>query len=119
MQLGHATVEEVSRKEEIGDKALAGIGDRWMSREVKWAEVKGWKILGLDESALKQGPRDFVVLVTARSAAGEVKVLAVLPDRKKETVQAFLARMPTPVQRALRTVCTDRSEGFLTAVKEG
>jgi transposase len=118
VQLVHATVEDVSLKEEIGYKAREGLVDRWISREVKWAEVKGMKILGLDESALKKGQRDFVVIVTARSAAGEVKVLAVLPDRKKETVQAFLARMPQRVKRAIRTVCTDLYEGFLTAVKE-
>jgi transposase len=118
VQLVHATVEDVSLKEEIGYKALEGIVDRWISREVNWAEVKGMKILGLDESALKKGHRDFVVIVTARSAAGEVKVLAVLPDRKQETVQAFLASMPQRVKRAIRTVCTDLYEGFLTAVKE-
>ena len=118
LQLVHATVEAVSLKEELGYKALEGIVDRWISREVNWAEVQGRKILGLDEIALKKGQRDFVVIVTARSAAGEVKVLAVLPDRKKETVKAFLARMPKPVQRAIRTVCTDLYEGFINAVKE-
>jgi transposase len=45
-------------------------------------------------------------------------VLAVLPDRKKETVKAFLASMPTRVKQAIRTVCTDLYEGFLNAVKE-
>lgn len=118
LQLVHATVEDVSLKEELGYKALEGIVDRWISREVNWAEVKGRKILGLDEIALKKGHRDFVVIVTARSAAGEVKVLAVLPDRQKATVKAFLARMPQPVQRAIRTVCTDLYEGFINAVKE-
>jgi transposase len=118
LQLVHATVEDVSLKEELGYKALEGIVDRWISREVKWAEVRGMKILGLDEIALKKGHRDFVVIVTARAAAGEVKVLAVLPDRKKETVKAFLASMPKRVQRAIRTVCTDLYEGFINAVKE-
>jgi transposase len=118
LQLVHATVEDVSLKEELGYKALEGIVDRWISREVNWAEVQGRKILGLDEIALKKGHRDFVVIVTARSAAGEVKVLAVLPDRKKETVKAFLASMPTRVKQAIRTVCTDLYEGFINAVKE-
>jgi transposase len=118
LQLVHATVEDVSIKEEIGYKALEGSVDRWISREVNWAELKGMTILGLDEIALKKGHRDFVVIVTARSAVGEVKVLAVLPDRKKETVKAFLASMPKQVKRAIRTVCTDLYEGFITAVKE-
>jgi transposase len=118
VQLVQATVEDVSLKEELGYKALEGIVDRWISREVNWAEVQGLKILGLDEIALRKGHRDFVVIVTARSAAGEVKVLAVLPDRKKETVKEFLVSMPKRVKRAIRTVCTDLYEGFIAAVKE-
>jgi transposase len=118
VQLVHATVADVSLKEEIGYKALEGLVDRWISREVNGAEVKGMKILGLDEIALKKGHRDFVVIVTARSATEEVKVLAVLPDRKKETVRQFLESMPKRVKRAIRTVCTDLYEGFITAVKE-
>jgi len=117
LQLVHATVEDVSLKEAIGYKALEGIVERWISREVKWTEVQGMEILGLDEIALKKGHRDFVVIVTARSAEGEVKVLAVLPDRRKETVKAFLARMPKEVQQAIHTVCTDLYEGFINAVK--
>ena len=118
LQLVHATVEDVSLKEELGYKALEGIVDRWISREVNWAEVKGLKILGLDEIALKKGHRDFVTIVTARSAKGAVRILAVLPDRKKETVKAFLASMPKGVKQAIRTVCTDLYEGFINAVKE-
>jgi transposase len=118
LQLVHATVGDVSIKEEIGYKALEGIVDRWIKAEVNWAEVKGMKILGLDEIALKKGHGDFVVIVTARSAQGEVKVLAVLPDRKKETVKQFLQAMPKGVKRAISTVCTDLYEGFINAVKE-
>jgi len=118
LQLVHATVEDVSIKEEIGYKALEGLVDRWSSREVNWVEVKGMKILGLAESARKKGHRDVVTIGTARAAKGAVRILAVLPDRKKETVKAFLARMPKGVQQAIRTVCTDLYEGFINAVKE-
>jgi len=48
VQLVHATVEDVSLKEELGYKALEGIVDRWISREVNWAKVQGMKILGFD-----------------------------------------------------------------------
>ena len=118
LQLVHATIEDISLKEGLGAKAIEGIVDRWISREVQWREGKRVKILGRDEIALKKGHRDFVVIVTGKSASGEVKVLAVLPDRKKQTVKQFLERMPRRVKRAIRTVCTDMSEGFITAVKE-
>jgi transposase len=118
LQLVHATIEDVSIKEEIGYKAIEGVVDRWISTAVQWAEVKGVKVLGLDEVALKKGHRDFVVIVTARLASGEVKVLGVLPDRKKQTVRLFLEAMPKRVKRAIRTVCTDLYEGFIHAVQE-
>jgi transposase len=118
LQLVHATIEDVRIKEDIGYKAVEARVDRWIRREVKWAEVTRVKVLGLDEIALTKGQRDFVVIVTAKSASGEVRVLAGLPDRKKQTVRQFLAAMPKRVKRTIRTVCTDMYEGFITAVKE-
>ena len=118
LQLVHATIEDVSIKEGLGAKAIEGIVERWISRGVQWSEVKGVKILGLDEIALKKGHRDFVAIVTGKSTSGEVKILAVLPDRKKQTVKQFLERMPCRVKRAIRTVCTDMYEGFILAVKD-
>ena len=118
VQLVHATIEDVSIKEALGAKAVEGIVDRWISREVTWAEVKGVKVLGIDEIALKKGHRDFVVIVTAQVASGEVKVLAVLPDRQKQTVRRFLEGLPKRVKRSIRTVCTDLYAGFIYAVKE-
>jgi transposase len=118
LQLVHATIEDVSIKEGLGAKAIDGIVERWISREVQWEEVKRVKILGLDEIALRKGHRDFGVIVTGKSASDEVKVLAVLPDRKKQTGKQFLETMPRRVKRAIRTVCTDLYEGFILAVKE-
>jgi transposase len=118
LQLVHATIEDVSIKEGLGAKAIEGLVERWISREVRWGEVKRVKILGLDEIALKKGHRDFVVIVTGKATSDEVKVLAVLPDRKKQTVKKFLETMPRRVKRAIRTVCTDMYEGFILAVQE-
>ncbi len=118
LQLVHATIEDVGIKEALGVKAIEGIVERWISREVQWGEMKGVKSLGLDEIALKKGHRDFVVMVTGKAMSGEVKILAVLPDRKKQTVKQFLEKMPRRVKRAIRTVCTDMYEGFILAVKE-
>lgn len=112
-------MEDGSLKAESGDTALEGLGDRWLSREVNWVEVKGMQILGLAESARKQGQRDVVTIGTARAAKGAGRIRAVLPDRTKEPVQAFLARLPKGVQPAIRTGCTDLAEGFSHAVKEG
>ena len=70
------------------------------------------------QEPLKKGQRDFVVMVTGKATSGAVKILAVVPDRKKQTVRKFLEAMPRRVKRAIRTVCTDMYEGFIQAVKE-
>jgi transposase len=113
-----ATVEEVSLKEELGSNALEGLVARGINREVNWAAVQGMTSWGLDEIALKKGHREFGVSVTARAAAGAVRVLAVGPERKKGPAKAFLARMPQRRKQASRPVCTDLYAGFLPAVKE-
>jgi transposase len=117
-ELVNATIEDVSLKEEIGYKAVEALLDRWISRGVNWEEFRDVKILGLDEIALKKGRRDFVVIVTARSVQAGVSVVAVLPDRKKQTVRQFLEAIPKRVKRRIRTVCTDLYEGFRQAVPE-
>jgi transposase len=75
-------------------------------------------VLGIDEIALKRGHKDYVVLVTVPLAIKGVKVLAVLVDRKKETVTNFFASIPSRLQRTIKSVCTDMYQGFVNAVQE-
>jgi transposase len=58
-----------------------------------------------------------VVLVRLRTADGAVHLVAVLADRKKETVRRFLESLPKRIKRSLKTVCTDLYEGSVEAVK--
>jgi len=118
LKLVNSTVEDVAIKEDIGYKALEAILDRWINGQVNWDEIKRVKILGLDEIALKKGHRDFVVIVTLRTSHGEVYPVAVLADRKKETVRRYLEGLPKRVKRSIKSVCTDLYEGFINAVKE-
>jgi transposase len=117
LQLVNSTLEDVALKEEIGVKAIEGIIDRHLRCQVNWKEIRRAKILGLDEIALKKGHDDFVVLVRLRTADGAVHLVAVLADRKKETVRRFLESLPKRIKRSLKTVCTDLYEGSVEAVK--
>jgi transposase len=45
-------------------------------------------------------------------------LLGVLPDRKKETVVAFLRSIPIELRASIERVCTDMYEGYTNAVKE-
>ena len=75
-------------------------------------------MLGIDEIALTRGRRNYVAVITAQTATGRVLVLAVLPDRVKATVAAWLQAIPETHRQHIQTVCTDMWEGSVTAVQE-
>jgi len=112
-----STSADSSRKAQVGYEAVVGSLDRYISREVNGDEYRSIEGLGLDEIALRKGPRDFVVIATARSQEGRVSVRAVVEDRKKETGKQFLRGIPARVQKRSEPVCTARYDGFSTAVE--
>ena len=113
----NSTVSDVSRKLNLTESKITGILDRWMETSVDWGQYISIPVIGIDEIALKRGHRDFVAIVTARTEEG-VRVLAVLSDRKRETVLAFLSHIPSDLKQTIEAVCTDMYLGYVTAVKE-
>jgi transposase len=117
-QLINSTVSDVARKQQVSYDAVLGAINRGVARAVNWSDFSALQVIGMDEIALRKGHRDFVVLVTLRRAAGDLALLGVLPDRKKETVGAFLRSIPPALRASIERVCTDMYEGFTNAVKE-
>ncbi len=119
LALVNSTVTDVSRKEDIGYEAVMGIIERYLSGQVNWNEFDRLEVIGLDEIALKKGHRDFVTIITARSSEqGEIRLLAVLKDRKKDTVKTFFSSIPNRLRKTVRVVCTDLYDGFMNAARE-
>ena len=118
LQLVNSTVEDVSLKEGVSYDAVLGVLERRIASRVDWSQFTGLGVLGLDEIAVKKGHRDFVVIVTARAADGRISILAVLPDREKATVKAFLESIPPALTQTIHTACSDMYEGYLQAIRE-
>jgi transposase len=118
LQLVNATVEDVSIKEGVAYDCVQGVLERRISASVDWGQYTTLGVVGLDEIALKKGHRNYVTIVTARLAEGRVALLAVLPDRQKETVVEFLRSIPERLKQSIHTVCCDMYEGFSEAVRE-
>jgi len=117
LQLVNSTVEDVSHKEDVSYDEILGIIDRHLRTQVNWSEFEQLEVMGIDEIALKKGHQDYVVIVTARFNDGQVKLLAVLPDRKKNTLVKFLQTIPLHLRQTIHTVCTDMWEAYLKAVE--
>ena len=114
----NSTITDVSMKRGIGEGAIEGIINRHVSRQVDWQNIQSIPLLGIDEIALKKGHKDFVVIISAINEQGNKHILAVLPDRKKDTVKAFLSSIPAAQKATIQRVCTDMYEGYSNAVYE-
>jgi len=118
LQLVNSTVEDVSIKDGVAYDCVLGVLERRISASVDWGQYEALGVMGLDEIALKKGHRDFVTVVTARLAQGRVVILAVLPDRQKDSVVEFLRSIPVRLKQSIHTVCCDMYGGFTEAVRE-
>lgn len=118
LQLVNSTVEDASRKEEVGYDAVAGAIARCVQAQVSWDEFDELDTVGIDEIALTKGRDNFVAIITTQQADGHVALLAILPDRKKETVRQFLERIPKRLWPTMKTVCSDMWDGYVNAVEE-
>ena len=114
----NSTVADVARKLELTDETVTGVLNRWVTTKVNWDEWQEIEVVGIDEIALKRGHQDYVVLVTVPLIPKGVEVLAVLTDRKKETVTNFFASIPPRLQKTVKTICTDMYQGFVNAAQE-
>lgn len=112
----HSTVSDVSRKLDVSEACVNGILERWIETEVNWQEFEQIEVIGVDEISLKRGHRHFVAIITTPTAQG-VEVLGVLANRKQETVEAFLAQIPSRLKGTIQTVCTDMHDGYVNAVR--
>lgn len=118
LQMVNTTIEDVRIKEGLGYEAVEGIVERNVSTKVDWDEYDHLNVIGIDEISLKKGHKDYVALITARLGNGRLKVLAVLPDRKKETVKTFLQSIPKRLKETIDSVCVDMWKHYIDAVDE-
>jgi transposase len=82
-QLVNSTIEDVSLRENIGYEALVGVLNRQVDTQVNWADIEDLGTIGIDEVSLSKGRKSYAAVISARQQNGQVRVLAVLPDRKK------------------------------------
>ena len=118
VQLVNSTVQDVVAKEDVSYDAVLGILDRWIATSVDWDALAAFDTIGIDEIALLKGHRDFVAVISSKTVAGDLQLLAVLPDRSKATLVAWLQSIPVAIREAIATACTDMWEGYISAVEQ-
>lgn len=118
LSLINSTVEDVSHKEAVGYKAVEGAIARCIQTKVNWNNCTNLKIIGIDEIAMRKGRQNYVAIITTQQEDGQIVLLGVLSDRKKETVRVFLESIPAHLRPTMQKVCTDMWDGYVNAVEE-
>lgn len=118
LSLVHSTIQDVSRKYNVGYKELTSIVNRNIDIQVDWDQYKDLNTIGIDEISMKKGHKSFVTIISSRTKHDELSVIAVLEHRKKDAVKAFFESIPNNLRKTVKTVCTDMYDGFVNAAIE-
>jgi transposase len=86
----NSTIEDVSKKENIGQRVINGVLDRQVAKTVDWNKVDSLETIGIDEIAIKKGHGSYMTIISAKSKDNYSRVIAVLGGREKDTVKTFL-----------------------------
>ena len=113
----NSTYTDVAKKEGSTYERVLGIVKRHVKDEVDWDEFDKIPVLGIDEIANLKGHREYFAIISAQ-VDGEVKILAILSDRKQGTVKEFLSGIPHRLKKTIDTACTDMNEGYINAIEE-
>jgi len=65
-----------------------------------------------------KGHRNFAAIISTRPATGHTALVAVLPERTKERVRAFMESIPARLRPTIGHVCTDMWDGYANAAEE-
>jgi transposase len=114
----NSTIQDVAIKEMISYRTVKTMLDYAISTEVDWNLYTDLSTIGIDEVSNRKGYKDFVAIISARDKWGDLSILAVLDNRKKETVLAFLESIPEHLKKTVKSVCTDMYDGFVNAAIE-
>ncbi len=98
------SIQAVHRRERLGYKAVEGIYYRLAAQQETASAGTLVHRLGIDEIALKTGHEQYVLVVSDLQRG---RVLTVLPNRTKETLEAYLMSWSAEARAAVEDVALD------------
>ena len=111
----NSTIQDVSGKEKISYKTIQTVINRRVSRKVEWERYGDLNKLGIDEIALRKGYKDYVTIISTKSADDKLTVLAVIKDRKQEDIKSFFESIPSHLKKTVKQVCSDMHDAYVYA----
>jgi transposase len=114
----HSTIEDVAKKDNVGQKVLQGVLDRQVKKKVDWSSINNLYTIGIDEISMKKGYQSYVTIISSKQKDSSLIVIAVLPGRAQDDVMSFLKSVPVALKKTVNHVCTDMHDGYVTPAIE-
>lgn len=108
-----STLQLVSSRERLGYKTVEALYYRFAEGRAAKTGVEGLRRLGIDEIALKKRQDQYVLVLSDLQAR---RVITVLPDRSKETLEAYLASWTPQARAQVEVVALDLWQPYHLAV---
>ena len=105
----------VAEREGLSQSTVKDIFIKWAKRETSHTLVSSVRVLGIDEISLKKRHKQYALVL---SDLEKHCVIAILPDRKKETLIGWLKTLSETERRAIRVVSTDLWEPYRQAIRQ-
>jgi transposase len=105
----------VARQEQLSESTVKDIFIKWAKRATRHVLERPLRVLGIDELALKKRHKQYVLVL---SDLERHCIIAILPDRKKETLIHWLKSLPEAKRCAILVVSTDLWEPYRQAVRQ-
>jgi transposase len=93
---------------------VKGIFTRWAKRTVRTKGPSRVRVLGIDEISLKKRHKQFALVL---SDLQQRCVIAVLPDRNKESLEAWFEQLPAGERQSIQVVSIDLWSPYRQAVQ--
>lgn len=111
-QCKKTTIQAVHQQERLGYKTLERLYYALAQEQAEATQPTLVRKLGIDEFAIKKGHDQFALAISDLEAG---RVIAVLPDRKKETLEAYLSTWTQEQRDAVLEVAMDLWEPYAQA----
>ena len=67
---------------------------------------------------LRKGYQSYKTIISSKSQDEQLRIMAVLDGRSKDSVKSFLESIPAEIKKTIQSVCTDMYDGFVNAAIE-
>jgi transposase len=113
VQCQNTTIQAVRQKERLGYKTVERLYYTQADQKAQQIQPGLVRKIGIDEFAVKKGHDSFALAISDLEAG---RMIAILPDRKKETLQAYFANWTEAQRAAVLEAAMDLWEPYAQAV---